>query len=67
MGCFVHDRNDLQNHVGDDNTLNPSLLSGKNVTIRLKPGEQLSEFTRKANKITFVRQSGSGMVRLLGV
>lgn len=51
----------------DDNTLNPNLLSGKNMTIRLKPGEQLSEFTRKANKITFVRQSGSGMVRLLGV
>lgn len=51
----------------DDNTLNPNLLSGKNMTIRLKPGEQLSEFTRKANKITFVRQSGNGMVRLLGV
>ncbi|WP_420972497.1 hypothetical protein [Bacillus thuringiensis] len=51
----------------DDNTLNPNLLSGKNVTIRLKPGEQLTEFTRKASKITFVRRTGSGMVRLLGV
>ncbi|HFK1501210.1 TPA: hypothetical protein ACGXMW_005657 [Bacillus paranthracis] len=51
----------------DDNTLSPGIIGGKNNTIRLKPGEQLSEFTRKATKITFVRQSGNGMVRILGV
>lgn len=42
-------------------------LSGKNKSIRLKAGEQLTEFTRKTTKLTMIRVNGSGMVRILGV
>lgn len=51
----------------DSNTVDPSNTSGANKTIRLKAGEQLTEFTRKSTKLSFIRLTGTGTVRLLGV
>lgn len=42
-------------------------LSGKNASIWLKPGEIITEFTRKTTKVNMIRKSGNGVVRILGV
>lgn len=44
-----------------------SPTNGKNTVIKLGPGEQLSDFTRKATKVRMIRAAGSGSVRFLGV
>ncbi|HDR4710349.1 TPA: hypothetical protein QCQ87_005487 [Bacillus paranthracis] len=54
----------------DSFIVNPTDLQGKNgvgATIRLKPGESITDFTRKTSKVNMTRTSGSGTVRILGV
>ncbi|MEG7818665.1 hypothetical protein [Bacillus paranthracis] len=54
----------------DSFIVNPTDLQGKNgvgATIRLKPGESITDFTRKTSKVNMTRISGSGTVRILGV
>ncbi|TKI85421.1 hypothetical protein [Bacillus mycoides] len=56
----------------DDAKANPgdlqgAFLTGKNATIWLKPGESITDFTRKTNKVNMIRKSGNGFVRILGV
>jgi len=54
----------------DTYIVNPADLQGKNgvgATIRLKPGESITDFTRKTSKVNMTRTSGSGTVRILGV
>ena len=48
-------------------TPTPLSVGGRDGTIRLGPGEQISELTRKTSRISFIRQNGSGRVRMLGV
>lgn len=54
----------------DSFIVNPTDLQGKNgvgATIRLRPGESITDFTRKTSKVNMTRTSGSGTVRILGV
>ncbi|PGL57369.1 hypothetical protein CN939_30255 [Bacillus thuringiensis] len=54
----------------DTYIVNPTNLQGTNglgATIRLKPGESITDFTRKTSKVNMTRISGTGTVRILGV
>ena len=51
----------------DDIPATPTITSGLNKPIRIKPGETVNDMPRKSNKIRFIRATGSGLVRFLGV
>lgn len=58
--------NDLFIAFNDDPIVTTG-AAGKDGTIRLKPGESLTDLGRMASKIRFVRAAGNGTVRMLGV
>ncbi|MEB8915165.1 hypothetical protein P4G61_29490, partial [Bacillus cereus] len=49
------------------NDLKGAGLTGRASTIRMRPGESITDFTRKTSKVNMIRTSGSGTVRILGV
>lgn len=49
------------------NDLKGAGLTGRAATIRMRPGESITDFTRKTSKVNMIRTSGSGTVRILGV
>lgn len=51
----------------DDVAASTTVTNGKNKVIKLGPGEQLADFTRKATKVRMIRAAGTGNVRFLGV
>jgi hypothetical protein len=51
----------------DDVTATATSVSGKNGVIRLAAGESLTDLPRSAVKIRFIRASGTGNVRFMGV
>ncbi|WP_328265821.1 hypothetical protein [Priestia megaterium] len=68
---YIVNEGDTDLYVNFDSfSVNPTDLQGKNgvgATIRLKPGESITDFTRKTSKVNMTRTSGSGSVRILGV
>ncbi|OTW93823.1 hypothetical protein BK710_00115 [Bacillus thuringiensis serovar sumiyoshiensis] len=68
---YIVNEGDTDLYVNFDSfTVNPTDLQGKNglgATIRLRPGESITDFTRKTSKVNMTRTSGSGTVRILGV
>lgn len=68
---YIVNEGDTDLYVNFDSYIvNPTDLQGKNgvgATIRLKPGESITDFTRKTTKVNMTRTSGSGTVRILGV
>lgn len=68
---YIVNEGDTDLYVNFDSfTVNPTDLKGKNglgATIRLRPGESITDFTRKTSKVNMTRTSGSGTVRILGV
>jgi hypothetical protein len=54
--------------IGFDNDIPTATTStGKNKQIRIKAGETLSDLHRQCSKVHFIRATGGGNVRLLGV
>ncbi len=51
----------------DDVPATATVTSGLNKPIRLFPGETINDMPRKSSKIRFIRATGSGLVRFLGV
>ena len=51
----------------DDVPATPTITSGLNKPIRIRPNEIINDMPRKSNKIRFIRATGSGLVRFLGV
>lgn len=64
---FITNEGDTDLFVNFDNEKISTSDTDYNSRIRLRPGETINEFTRKAIRIKFIRDTGSGMVRFLGV
>lgn len=51
----------------DDTTATPTVTSGLNKPFRIKAGEIINDMPRKCSRVHFIRSTGTGAIRFLGV
>jgi hypothetical protein len=51
----------------DDDPVTSAISSGLNKSFRLRAGESINDMPRKCGKVNFIRATGTGLVRFLGV
>lgn len=65
---FINNEGDTDLFIAFDNTPATSAISsGLNKSFRLRAGEILEDMPRKSSKIRFIRATGTGLVRFVGV
>lgn len=65
---FINNEGDTDLFIAFDNTpATPAISSGLNKSFRLRAGEILEDMPRKSSKIRFIRATGTGVVRFVGV
>ncbi|MEK5046142.1 hypothetical protein [Bacillus sp. FSL L8-0637] len=64
---YLENEGDSDLYVNFDGDSLDSSNDGLNGSIRLKPGEMLTDFPRKAYKMNLIRKNGKDTVRFLGV
>ena len=51
----------------DDDPVSAAISSGLNKSFRLRAGGAINDMPRKCGKVNFIRATGTGLVRFLGV